>query len=179
MAARRKSGEFTLVVPLDASGIEDREAGQALKVVVAAGEVAIGSDTVKFDAKGHAQATVSLDKRPRSARVIVGPAETSDEDLLGMQTVVVDIPFRSLREAELRVDPIIITPYYWFWWRRWCRRFRIRGRLVCPDGSPVPGARVCAYDVDFWWWWRAEQEVGCATTAFFPPVSPTRRGKER
>jgi hypothetical protein len=166
MAARRKSGEFTLVVPLDASGLEDFEAGQAVKVVLDAGgdAGAIGSETVKFDAKGRAEATFSLDKPPRSARVIVGPAETSDEDLLGMQTIVVDVPSRALREAEHRIDAIVITPYYWWWWRRWCRRFRIRGRLVCPDGSPVPGAKVCAYDVDFWWWWRAEQEVGCATT---------------
>ncbi|HEX3141300.1 MAG TPA: hypothetical protein VHQ87_14665, partial [Rhizobacter sp.] len=37
-------------------------------------------------------------------------------------------------------------------------------RLLCPDGSPVPGAVVCAYDVDAWWWWWNRQQVGCATT---------------
>ena len=48
---------------------------------------------------------------------------------------------------------IRITPYYWFWWLRWCRTFTIHGRVLCADGSPVPGAVVCAYDVDAWWWW--------------------------
>ena len=36
--------------------------------------------------------------------------------------------------------------------------------MLCADGSPVPGATVCAYDVDWWWWWFAEDQVGCATT---------------
>ncbi len=35
---------------------------------------------------------------------------------------------------------------------------------MCGDGSPVPGAKVCAYDVDWWWWWLSEEQVGCATT---------------
>ncbi|MGC3999361.1 MAG: hypothetical protein QM767_18735 [Anaeromyxobacter sp.] len=28
----------------------------------------------------------------------------------------------------------------------------------------MPGAVVCAYDVDAWWWWWSTQQVGCATT---------------
>ena len=37
-------------------------------------------------------------------------------------------------------------------------------KLTCPDGSAVPGAEVCAYDVDWWFLWSSEQKVGCATT---------------
>lgn len=67
-------------------------------------------------------------------------------------------------KGEVTLSPIRITPYYWFWWLRWCRSFTIRGRVLCPDGSAVPGAVVCAYDVDAWWWWWSQQLVGCATT---------------
>jgi hypothetical protein len=28
----------------------------------------------------------------------------------------------------------------------------------------VPGATVCAYDVDWWWWWWSLLQVGCAVT---------------
>ena len=28
----------------------------------------------------------------------------------------------------------------------------------------MPGAEVCAYDVDWFWWWWSKQQVGCATT---------------
>jgi hypothetical protein len=47
---------------------------------------------------------------------------------------------------------------------RWCRTFVVRGRVTCPDGSPVPGAEVCAYDVDWLWWWKSQQQVDCAYT---------------
>lgn len=60
--------------------------------------------------------------------------------------------------------PVRISPYLWFWWRRWCRTFTIRGRVVCPDGSPVVGAQVCAFDVDWWFVWSSTQQIGCATT---------------
>ncbi|MEO7144974.1 MAG: carboxypeptidase-like regulatory domain-containing protein, partial [Bryobacteraceae bacterium] len=65
---------------------------------------------------------------------------------------------------ELSLSPIAIPAFYWGWWRRWCRNFTVRGRVLCANGSPVPGAVVCAYDVDWWWWWISEDQVGCATT---------------
>ena len=69
-----------------------------------------------------------------------------------------------VRERQLVVQPIAISYYWWWWWWRWCREFTIHGRVVCPDGSPVVGADVCAYDVDWWWWWLSKQQVGCAKT---------------
>jgi hypothetical protein len=57
-----------------------------------------------------------------------------------------------------------IAPYYWYWWFIWCREFTIRGVVVCANGQPVPGATVCAYDVDWWWWWSSTQLIKCATT---------------
>lgn len=49
----------------------------------------------------------------------------------------------------------MVTPNWWGQWLRWCRDFVITGRVVCADGSPVPGAEVRAYDVDFFWWWAS------------------------
>ena len=36
---------------------------------------------------------------------------------------------------------------------------------MCADGSPVPGAEVTAYDVDFFWWWSSILQIdGTAVT---------------
>src|SRR5262245_51739586 len=45
-------------------------------------------------------------------------------------------------------------------WLTWCREFVISGRVVCADGSPVPGAEVRAYDVDYFWWWSSVVQAG-------------------
>ena len=109
--------------------------------------------------------TLSTDLQARGLTVIVGPDDATDDELIGLQTINVDVPARRWGgKQELVLPAIQITPYYWFWWLRWCRTFTIRGTLRCPDGSPVPGAVVCAYDVDAWWWWWSRQQVGCATT---------------
>ena len=82
-----------------------------------------------------------------------------------MQTLTVSVSPAQIRGlSELKFSAILIPPYYWHWWPRWCRRFVIRGRVVCADGSPVPGAKVCALDVDWWWWWISKTQVGCAVT---------------
>jgi hypothetical protein len=154
-----------ITVPLDGSGIEGVDASQQVKVLLAAGGKPLVSEVVSLDNKGQARATLGIQGKPRGVRVIVGPADAGDEELLGLQTIGVDVPLRRWSgKDELVIAPIRITPYYWYWWRRWCRTFTINGRLVCPDGSPVPGAVVCAYDVDAWWWWWSKQQVGCATT---------------
>ncbi|MBV9959314.1 MAG: carboxypeptidase regulatory-like domain-containing protein, partial [Acidobacteria bacterium] len=61
---------------------------------------------------------------------------------------------------KLALAPIIVTPIWWGLWLRWCRTFVIQGRVVCADGSPVPGAEVHALDVDFFWWWSSMSQVG-------------------
>jgi len=100
---------------------------------------------------GHAQ------RRGRAARRS-GPGAVRPADLR------LDIPGRLWTGPQLVFPPIRIPPFHWHWWRRWCREFTVRGRVLCPDGRPVPGARVCAFDVDAWWWWSSKQQVGCDTT---------------
>lgn len=153
-----------ITIPLDASDIEGLEPEQPIKVLLAAGGKPIAAEEVTIG-KGQAEVSFEVEGQPRGLRVVVGPADATDEELLGLQTIGIDVPSRRWQgRDELVLPPIRITPYYWFWWLRWCRTFTIRGRVLCPDGGPVPGAVVCAYDVDAWWWLWSQQQVGCATT---------------
>src|SRR5262249_22625415 len=97
--------------------------------------------------------------------IVLGPERATTEQMKGLQTINVHVPSRQwANKNELTLNPIAISAYYWWWWWYWCRNFRITGRVLCANGNPVPGAQVCAYDVDWWWWWWSNQQVGCATT---------------
>ena len=157
--------KYHLVVPLDASGIEDFTPGEKIKVLILRRDGVVEEKLVKFDAEAKGEVTFGFAADPGPLRVALGPAEATSEELLATETIAVDVPARVWAERpKFVLDPIKIAPYYWYWWRRWCRNFSIRGRVVCANGNPVPGATVCAYDVDAWWFWRSVQEVGCATT---------------
>ncbi|MEE9128781.1 MAG: carboxypeptidase-like regulatory domain-containing protein [Phycisphaerales bacterium] len=163
--AHNENQDFKLEIPLDASGIEDFRPEKDVKVVAKDGEGNFCSQTVSLDAKGRGRATLVFPKNPGSLRVYVGPSDASDKELSGLQTISVNVSGRQWADKrELKLAPIVIHPYYWHWWLRWCRTFTIRGLVTCPDGSPVPGARVCAYDIDLWWMWCSKQLVGCETT---------------
>ena len=165
MAERKKVDRFVLVVPLDASGVRDFKPEQAVKVAVRSRDGSVQSKVVELDEKGRGVAEFSFRELPGALRVVVGPETVSDDELFGMQTIGLDVSARLWRErTELTLPPVVIDPYYWHWWLRWCRNFTIRGKVVCQDGNPVPGATVCAYDADYWWWWSSRQKVGCATT---------------
>ena len=158
--------QFFLQIPLDASSIEDRSPNQIVKVVVQ-GQSRDGQtmeQIVRFDQKGMGIAEFTFKENPGQLRVAIGPQDASAEDVMGLQTVAFNISPRQWLEPKLALSPVRIPPYYWYWWLRWCQQMVIRGRVVCPDGSPVPGAKVCAYDVDWWWWWSSKQLVGCHTT---------------
>jgi hypothetical protein len=160
-----KAGKYKLEIPLDASGVRDFKPTHPVKVVAyeRSGKVA-GSEVVKLNEGGHGVATLTFDSLPGATQIVVGPADATDEDLKGLQTLTLSVPSNRWKEDALRLSPIAISSFYWWWWIRWCQRYVIRGRLVCADGSPVPGAKVCAYDVDWWWWWISEEQVGCAVT---------------
>jgi hypothetical protein len=165
MASKAISGKFRLEVPLDASGIKDFKPSQAVKVVAfdQAGR-ASNAEIVRLDEKGHALATLAFEAHPGAVRVLVGPETASEDELKKLQTLTVNVSASQWKENHLRLSAVVIPSFYWWWWPRWCRDYVIRGRLLCADGSPVPGATVCAYDVDWWWWWVSEEQVGCAVT---------------
>jgi len=163
-------GNFKLTVPISASQVEGIKEGGKVKVLVVRGEddeaLKDGqSEIIQLDAKRNGTATFTFEKNPGDLRVVLGPPDASDEELLGLQTVTQTVPAHQWENRrDLEIKSILIPPFYWDWWFRWCRNFTIRGRVICANGSPVPGAQVCAYDVDWWWWWSSFQQVGCATT---------------
>ncbi len=162
---KRNQDTYKLVVPLDASGIGDREPGELVKVAARSGDGKIVSASVKLEKGGTGRATLGFASVPKALHVAIGPADASDEELMALQTVTLDVTARQWAgKRALELAPVALSPYYWYWWRRWCRTFVIRGVLRCPDGSPVPGAKVCAYDVDWFWWWSSRQLIACDTT---------------
>lgn len=160
-----KEKNFKLEIPLDASGIEGFKPEQGVRVAIKSRDGSINEQTIKLDTKGKGEATFTFSQAPGALQVVTGPDTASAEELFRMQTIGFILAANQWKERkELILPPIRISAYYWYWWLRWCRFFTIRGRVVCPDGSPVPGAKVCAYDVDMWWWWCSKQQVGCGTT---------------
>lgn len=161
----RTYDKFSLEVPLEAADIEDLKPDEGVKVVVRDHGGKLRSETVSFSGRRQATARFDFDGRPGSLRVMVGPATASDEEITRLQTLTVDIPPRRWADRpELSLSVVKIPALYWRWWRVWCREFVVRGIVLCPDGKPVPGAKVCAYDVDWWWWWSSAQLVACEAT---------------
>jgi hypothetical protein len=162
--ASQVGGRYQLEIPLDASGIEDFKPDQAVKVLAQGAKGPLASTLVKLDEKGHGAAMLAFAEPPGGFRVIVGPHDATDEELAGLQTIAVDVAARQWTDNVLKLPPIRITPYYWHWWFVWCRKFTIRGKVVCANGEPVPGAKVCGYDVDWWLWFASKQLIECTTT---------------
>lgn len=166
----KEKRKFTLLIPLDASRIDATaadvsEEAQELKVVAKDRGGKLAAQTVKIKCGKGGTATFGFAEHPGPLQVAIGPADATDEEILGLQTLSLNVSTRKWADqAKLELSPVAISPYYWYWWLRWCRTFTIRGKVTCPDGSPVLGAEVCAYDVDWWFLWSSQQQVGCATT---------------
>ena len=156
------AGQYVEVV-LDASSIERGVDAQELRVVAQRQDGSLTSETVNVEPGGEATVRLAVGAEDGAIRVLIGPARATDEELTVSDTIAVDVPAAVVATGKARL-PIALSPYFWHWWWRWCREFVVRGRVVCADGSPVPGAEVCAFDVDWWWWWNSTQQVGCATT---------------
>ncbi len=149
----------TLIIPIDASQISAKERGQQ-KVKVAVREGDKTKSHIVSVESGKAQVKVEVDPK-RNLEIAVGPANASDEDIFRLRTLTASVsPQQWDKEKVLTLASIAITPMFWRWWWIWCREFTITGQVVCADGSPVPGAEVSAYDVDFWWWWSSISQVG-------------------
>lgn len=148
-----------LIIPVDASKITDADRKQQrVKVAVQQRDV-IKSQVISVEG-GKAEVKFDVDpKQPVS--VAVGPENASDEDIFHLQTLTSTVsPTQWPAGQNLTVPALAITPNWWIGWLNWCRTFVITGRVVCADGSPVPGAEVTAYDVDFFWWWSSIVQVG-------------------
>jgi len=148
-----------LVIPLDASQIaEGDRKQQSIRVAVDDGS-GVKSQVVTVE-KGQAQIKLDVDPK-QTISIAVGPESASDDDIFHLQTLTTTVsPSQWAAGKPLTLAPILLTPAWWRLWLIWCREFVINGRLVCSDGSPVPGAEVTAYDVDFFWWWSSVVQIG-------------------
>jgi hypothetical protein len=150
-----------LVIPIDASQVpEGDRKQQRVRVAVNDGS-GVKSQIVAVE---QGKAEIKLDVDPKQAlSIAVGPESASDEDIFHMQTLTATVSPNQWAEGKpFTLSPLILTPIWWRLWLTWCREFVINGRLMCADGSPVPGAEVTAYDVDFFWWWSSISQVGPA-----------------
>jgi hypothetical protein len=148
-----------LVIPIDASQIPDADRGQQkVKVAVQAGDKIISQ--VVAVKPGKAEVTLEVDPKQPLA-IAIGPDTVADDEIFNFQTITTRVsPNQWADKPSLTLPTIIITSPWWILWLRWCRTFVIQGRVVCADGSPVPGAEVRAFDVDFFWWWSSISQVG-------------------
>src|SRR5262245_14857487 len=109
-----KKDAYSLVVPLDASGIAGYETGRTLQVMVVDVRGTHHSEKVKLGAKGAGSASFDFGQMPGSLRVLVGPEDASAEELLGQQTLSVDVSLSQWADKrELTLAPIRFPPYYW------------------------------------------------------------------
>jgi hypothetical protein len=156
---------FVLEIPIDMSQVAADGGAQELRVVARAQDGSLTSGTATGEAAGQATVSLAFPHHPGPLQILVGPASATEAQLVNLQTISVNVPGRTWGEARTAtIDPIVVAPYYWWWWLEWCRTFVIRGRVTCADGSPVPAATVCAYDLDWWFWWTSTELLGCATT---------------
>ncbi|MDE3166661.1 MAG: carboxypeptidase regulatory-like domain-containing protein, partial [Acidobacteriota bacterium] len=148
-----------LNLSLDASQIAaSDQKQQKVRIAVQQGG-AVKSQIVSVEG-GKASARFEVNPK-QSAQVAVGPESAGDEDIFHLQTLTVNVTPQQWAGAEaLNLPALVVTPRWWTLWLVWCRDFTISGRVVCADGSPVPGAEVHAYDVDFFWWWSSITQVG-------------------
>jgi hypothetical protein len=148
-----------LLVPIDTSQIaEPDRKHQRLRVAVRQRGV-VKSHVVSVES---GRAEVKLDVDPAlPLDVAVGGESAHDEDIFNLQTLTAKVsPAQWSDKKTLALPVFVVTPVWWLIWLRWCRTFVITGQVLCPDGSPVPGAEVRAYDVDFFWWWSSIAQVG-------------------
>lgn len=149
-----------LVVPVDASQVlpEQERKAQKIKVVVRQGD-AVKSQPVSLEG-GRGEVKLEVDPR-HPLEVALGSASVPDAELLRFDTLTARVAPHQWGEGRtFTLPPFVVTLWWWRRWLLWCRTFVVEGRVLCPDGSPVPAAEVTAYDVDRFWWWRSVAQVG-------------------
>jgi len=149
----------TLIIPIDASQVAESDRKQQRVKVAVQSQGKVKSQVVSVEG---GKAEIKLDVDPKQAlSIAVGPESASDEDIFHLDTLTHGVsPAQWDAQKPLTIPAFALTPQWWQRWLFWCREFVINGKVVCPDGSPVPGAKVSAFDVDFFWWWSSINQVG-------------------
>src|SRR5262247_2650843 len=122
-----------LVIPIDASQVPEGDRGQQKVRVAAKMGDKLVSQVVAVKA-GKAEVKLDVDSK-QPLTIAVGPDNVTDEELFNLQTLTSNIsPNTWAGKASLKLSPIIVNPFWWLLWLRWCRTFVIQGRVVCADG---------------------------------------------
>ena len=157
--------QFVLKVPLDHRELTDLARDDQVKVVARTPDGSTSSTTVTLGGQDASEARLTFPARPGRLKVAIGPADADDHQILDAETLAVSVPSRMWEDLkQVTLAPIKIGPFHWGWWKRWCRTITVKGRLVCPDGRGVPGARICVDDIDRWFIWTSRDEIACTTT---------------
>lgn len=112
--------------------------------------------------------------QPMGVRLVAAPAEVPDDQVMAVENHQQYIAASEFKDNIARVD-LELSPALYLVWRRFCRTYTIRGRVVCRrivwKGhkphlciSPVRGATVTAFDVDRILWWHRKDRVAKVVT---------------
>lgn len=117
MIENSKKNKYRLEIPIDVSGIEKFEGKKGIKVLLVNRLGAISSKIVKSEENGQAIAIFTFPDQPGALRLLIGPENAEDKELLGKQTLITDIPTHLWRNKyDLTLGQIVVPPYYWNWW---------------------------------------------------------------
>ena len=83
-----------LTLPLDATVIEARDRKQPVRALLTAGGKPVASQLLEFDPQGMAYARFELTETAGALRIVVGPPDASEDELVGLQTLGIDVPLR-------------------------------------------------------------------------------------
>lgn len=182
-AAERQ--QYRITGQLDLSELKEVEGDVPLRVSAVSGGKVVDSQVLRPGPGGTAPFKLEYagEGPGRSARLVVTHGECRELEALRAEEVTRRIPAREWKQekegnlASVDVGRVVIPVDVYRRWLLLCRRYVIRGRVVCRhwrydpiehiwifEDLPVPGATVEAYDTDCWWWWCFRDLIGSAVT---------------
>ncbi len=156
---------------IDLSNIKQLDPELPLKVSAIRNGRVLESETINVnEVKDVSKIPVKLEfdigdrTKPLGVTLAVGP-DVPDEEFAATDTYNHWISHKDAGWSNLnyKLDKLIVPEYIYPWWWR-CKTYTVRGKVVCPDGRPVPGANVQAIDVDRFWIWCGKSDVASAVT---------------
>lgn len=179
---------------LDLTQIAELDASVPLRVAAVRNHQILESQVIPLNRDDKAKVadfdlTFALPGRRCGVQFIVSRGDIPPADILGLEGVtqriaatqwqVQDKQGRESDRLPLVADlgQLVIPERIYRYWFIFCRRYVIRGRVVCRRwrynstlqqwvfvDEPVPGATVEAHDVDCWWWWCFKDLISTAVT---------------
>jgi hypothetical protein len=134
------------------------EDAQRLAVYIVRGSAVIGQSSVQQDGTFRLSIARHAVTEPSryGIQAVVAPQGAAEhlEQLPNVQRLPLDRKHLEKAETEFRVstDKVSLSQEVLKTWWGWCRWYCVNGKVVGPDGCPVPGAQVTVYTVGFGFW---------------------------